>query len=154
MSCGMTGDAINLVMPDPDGNGAYASMKMAVEHAGLHPDDVNYVNAHGTSTPLGDIAESTAIHRLLGDRKSNVCVGSTKSMLGHLLGAAAGIEAILCALSIRDNVIPANINLDEKDPKVPLNCINTEVMEQEVTVALSNSFGFGGHNSTLVLKQI
>lgn len=154
LSVGMSGDAHDLVIPDPEGTGALYSMQMALEQAGLNGDQLNYVNAHGTATPLGDIAESKAIHALVKGDESNLSVGSTKSMHGHLLGAAAGIEAIICAKAVQDNIIPGNINIDTKDPEVVLSCIPTETRGTEVQYALSNSFGFGGHNSSLVLGKV
>ncbi len=151
---GMTGDAYDLVIPDPEGNGAYNSMKMACNSAGINPDQLNYINAHGTSTPLGDIGESKGIYKLVGDDQSQLNVGSTKSMHGHLLGATAGLEAILCIKAISNNTIPANINIENLDPEIAVSCINQEIIEREVSFALSNSFGFGGHNSSLILGEV
>jgi len=128
-------------------------MQMALNQAGINSDEINYINTHGTSTPAGDIAETKAVYKLLKGNEDNVNVGSTKSMHGHLLGATAGLEAILCAKSIQEGKVPANINIENLDPEIPLNCINTELKEKEVRVAMSNSFGFGGHNSTIVLKK-
>ncbi len=151
---GMSGDAYDLVIPDPEGNGAHHSMKMACKMAGINPSELNYINAHGTSTPLGDIGESKGIYRLVGDEQSKLSVGSTKSMHGHLLGATAGLEAIFCIKSVMDNKIPANINIENPDPDVAVSCINREVVERDVNYALSNSFGFGGHNSSLVVGKV
>lgn len=151
---GMSGDAYDLVVPDPEGAGAYHSMKLACETAGLNPSQLNYINAHGTSTPLGDIGESKGIYRLVGDDQSQLSVGSTKSMHGHLLGATAGLEAIFCIKSVMENKIPANINIDNLDPQIAVSCINQEVIERDVNYALSNSFGFGGHNSSLIVGKI
>lgn len=153
-SVGMSGDAYDLVVPDPEGNGAYHSMKMACESAKINSSELNYINAHGTATPLGDIGETKGIHRLVGDDESHLSVGSTKSMHGHLLGATAGLEAIFCIKSVMDNKIPANINIENPDPQVAVSCINREVIEREVKYALSNSFGFGGHNSSLVVGKL
>lgn len=153
-AAGMSADAHDFVIPDPEGGGALLSMKMACEQAGINSDEIDYINAHGTSTPVGDTAESKAIYKLLKGRKDNVYVGSTKSMHGHLLGATAGLEAIICAKAIQEGKIPANINIENLDPEIPLRCINTQLIEQEVKVAMSNSFGFGGHNSTIILKKI
>lgn len=154
-SVGMSGDAHDIVVPHPEGVGALHSMQMAVDRAGVNIDEIDYINTHGTSTPLGDIAESKAVYNLLKGREENVHVGSTKSMHGHLLGATAALEAILCIQAINNSLVPANINIDEFDPKVALKeeTINTEAVEKPVRVAVSNSFGFGGHNSTVVLKK-
>jgi 3-oxoacyl-[acyl-carrier-protein] synthase II len=151
---GMTGDAHDIVMPHPEGTGAYNSMKMAVNMADIKPSDIDYINTHGTSTPLGDVRECKAIYKLLDGDDSRVNVGSTKSMSGHLLGAASGFEAVASILSIKNQTIPPNVNLDEQDPDIPLTCLNTEPVETDVNIVLSNSFGFGGHNSTLVFKKI
>lgn len=153
-SMGMTGDAYDFVAPDPEGKGAYASMKMALEMGGITPDKVDYINTHGTSTPVGDVAEAEAIYKLLDGKDENVCVGSTKSIHGHILGAAAAVEGIICAMSIKAGKIPANINIFNLDPAIKLKSLNTEVVEKDVNIVLSNSFGFGGHNSTIVLKKI
>ncbi len=154
-SVGMSGDAHDLVVPHPDGTGALHSMKMAVEHAGINVEDIDYINTHGTSTPLGDIAESKAVYKLLKGNENRVHAGSTKGMHGHLLGATAAVEAILCIKAMQDSVVPPNINIDEFDTNVALKkeTINTVPIEKPVNVALSNSFGFGCHNSTIVLKK-
>ncbi|HAK46931.1 MAG TPA: beta-ketoacyl-[acyl-carrier-protein] synthase II [Spirochaeta sp.] len=154
LAAGMSADAYDFVIPDPEGEGALLSMKMACSQAEINSDDIDYINAHGTSTPVGDLAESKAIYKLLQGKQDDVCVGSTKSIHGHLLGATAGLEAIICAKTITEGKIPANINIDNLDPEIPLSCINTELIEKEVKIAMSNSFGFGGHNSTLVLKKM
>lgn len=153
-SVGMTGDAYDLVAPHPEGDGAARSMGMALSQAKIEPSAVDYINAHGTSTEQGDIAECRAIRRALNNDVSHVYVGSTKSMTGHLLGATAGLEAIISALAIRHGVIPGTINLDDLDPECGLDCINKQPVEKKVNVVLSNSFGFGGHNSTLCLKSV
>jgi len=153
-SIGMSGDAHDFVAPDPEGGGALLSMEMALNQADISSDEIDYINTHGTATPVGDIAESKAVYKLLKGKQDNVNVGSTKSLHGHLLGATAGLEAIICAMAIKEGKIPANINIENLDPEIPLTCINTEVVEKEVKVAMSNSFGFGGHNSTLILKKI
>ncbi|HEQ70970.1 MAG TPA: beta-ketoacyl-[acyl-carrier-protein] synthase II [Spirochaetia bacterium] len=154
LGVGMSGDAYDLVIPEPEGHGAYRSMQQAVGLAGIQPDDINYINAHGTSTPVGDAAECKAVARLLGGRHEGVCVGSTKSMHGHLLGATAGLEAIICVMAIRDGMAPPNINIDNLDPDITLSCINTKPVSLDINVAVSNSFGFGGHNSTLILRKM
>jgi len=153
-SVGMSGDAYDLVIPDPEGNGAYHSMKMACEYAGIDPSDLNYINAHGTSTPLGDVGETKGIHKLVGENEDQLSVGSTKSMHGHLLGATAGLEAIFCIKSVMEDKIPANANIDNLDPAVAVSCINREIVERKVNYALSNSFGFGGHNSSLIVGKV
>ena len=154
LSVGMSGDAHDLVIPDPEGRGAFYSMRMALDQAGLPNEKLNYINAHGTATPLGDIAETTAIRTLIRGKEDHLSVGSTKSMHGHLLGAAAGIEAIISAKAVQEDIVPGTINIDSQDPKVPLSCIPKEAQERTVNYALSNSFGFGGHNSSLVLGKI
>lgn len=154
MSVGMSADAYDLVAPHPEGEGAARSMKMAMGIAGVNPADVDYINAHGTSTPQGDIAESKAILKALDGKQDHVHVGSTKSMTGHLLGATAGLEAIVCVMAILKGIVPPTINLENPDPNVVLTCINGQAVEKPVKVAMSNSFGFGGHNSTLVLKAL
>lgn len=154
LGVGMSGDAYDLVIPEPEGTGAEQSMRQALSIAGINADEINYINAHGTATPVGDLAECKAITRLLGGRNSGICVGSTKSMHGHLLGATAGLEAIICVKTILEGVVPPNINIDNLDPEISITCINREPVKMEVNVALSNSFGFGGHNSTLVLRKI
>ncbi len=151
---GMSGDAYDLVAPDPEGRGALLSMEMALEQAGVSSDQVDYINTHGTSTPVGDIAETKAIAKLLKGKEDNVTVGSTKSYHGHLLGATAALEAIITIKAMQNGKIPANLNLENQDPEIPLTCINKDVVEKEINVALSNSFGFGGHNSTVVFKKM
>ncbi len=147
---GMSGDAYDLVMPDPEGYGAYRSMKMAVDNAGVTSGSIDYINTHGTATPLGDIAESKAVNKLLNGDESRCHVSSTKSMHGHILGATAAVEGIICIEAIRHGVVPPSINIDKLDPQIPLTCINTEPIEKKIACVLSNSFGFGGHNSTVM----
>lgn len=154
LSCGMSGDAYDFVAPDPEGYGAYLSMKMALDQAGKNPDELDYLNTHGTSTPPGDIAEGKGIYQLIKDKQEKICIGSTKSMHGHLLGATAGLEAIITAMAIKEGKIPANINIENFDEEIPLTSVNREVVEKPVKLALSNSFGFGGHNSSLLLSAI
>ena len=129
-------------------------MKMALNMGGINPQDIDYINTHGTSTPVGDIAESKAILKLLNNDDKNICVGSTKSMHGHVLGAAAAVEGIICALAIRDGKIPPNINIFNQDPEIKLKSLNMEVVKKDVKTVLSNSFGFGGHNSTIALGKL
>jgi 3-oxoacyl-[acyl-carrier-protein] synthase II len=152
---GISGDAYHMTQPHPDGAGAARCMGMALKHAGMNPEDVTYVNAHGTSTPQGDIGETKAIKASFGDyAKNGLIVSSTKSMTGHLLGAAGGLELSACLMAMRDGVIPPTINLENQDPQCDLDyCANT-AREVEVKAALSNSFGFGGHNASLLVKKI
>ena len=152
---GRTGDAYHMTAPPADGAGATRSMNLALADAGLTPDDVDYVNAHGTSTSLNDSSETLAIKQALGeDVARKVAVSSTKSMTGHLLGAAGGIEAVACALAIRDGAVPPTINYTTPDPDCDLDYVPNEAREMKVTVCLSNSLGFGGHNATLCFKAI
>lgn len=154
---GQTGDAYDVVAPDPEGKGASTSMRFALEDAGLKPEDIDYINAHGTSTGLGDIAESQAIANVFGDKKTNskLMVSSTKSMHGHLLGATGAVEAIACVKTINENIVPPTINLENQDEKVAdLDYVPHKARKAEVHAALSNSFGFGGQNATIVLKEI
>jgi 3-oxoacyl-[acyl-carrier-protein] synthase II len=151
---GMSGDAHDLVMPDPEGTGAYRSMQMAVDNAGISAAAIDYINTHGTATPLGDIAESKAVQKLLGGNEENAHVSSTKAMHGHILGATAAVEGIICIEAIRNGVVPPSINIDNLDPEIPLSCINTEPVEKPINCAISNSFGFGGHNSTVMYAAL
>lgn len=151
---GLSADAYHLTSPHPEGIGASRCMDMALKHAGLNAEEVQYVNAHGTSTPMGDVCETKAIKRTFGDHaKEGMIVSSTKSMTGHLLGAAGGVEILACLMAIRDGVIPPTINLEDQDPDCDLDyCANT-AREMEVRAALSNSFGFGGHNASLLVER-
>ena len=152
---GVSADAYHLTSPLPEGEGASRCIDMALGPAGLNPEDVDYVNAHGTSTGLGDICETKAIKRSFGDHaKAGLVVSSTKSMTGHLLGAAGGVEIIASTLAIKDGVVPPTINLEEPDPECDLDYVPHEAREMDVNVAVSNSFGFGGHNATLVVKKL
>jgi len=151
---GVSADAYHLSAPSPDGSGPCRAMHMALKHAGLNPEDVSYVNAHGTSTPLGDISETQAIKLAFGDHaKDGLVVSSTKSMTGHLLGAAGGIELAACLMGMKEGVVPPTINLQNQDPECDLDYCANEAREMEIKSALSNSFGFGGHNATLLVKQ-
>ncbi len=151
---GLSADAYHLTSPMPEGEGASRCMEMALEHAGLKPEDVDYVNTHGTSTHLGDICETKAIKRTFGDyAKNGLVVSSTKSMTGHLLGAAGGIELLACVMAIQDNFIPPTINVFHQDPECDLDVCANVGREHKVDVALSNSFGFGGHNASLIVKR-
>ncbi|PWQ94976.1 beta-ketoacyl-[acyl-carrier-protein] synthase II [Leucothrix pacifica] len=151
---GMSSDAFHMTSPSKDGEGAARCMTNALRDAGLNPEDVDYINAHGTSTPAGDVAETMALKRALGDHANNVAVSSTKSMTGHLLGAAGGIEAVFSVLAVRDQILPPTINLDNPDPACDLDYVANTAREAKVDVAMSNSFGFGGTNGTLVFKKI
>ncbi len=151
---GMNSDAYHMTAPSLTGEGASECMLMALADAGLNTSDVNYINAHGTSTPAGDIAETKGIKRALGDRAYEVAVSSTKSMTGHMLGAAGGAEAIFTILAMRDQVAPPTINYQTPDPDCDLDYVPNTAREMKIDVALSNSFGFGGTNGTLVFKRV
>ena len=151
---GMSSDAYHITLPPADGEGARKCMAAAIDDAGLDPTDIDYVNTHGTSTPAGDIGETNGIKRALGDHAGKVMISSTKSTTGHLLGAAGVAEAIFCALSIRDQVIPPTINLDNQDPECDLDYTANTAREARVRTALSNSFGFGGTNGSLILRAL
>jgi 3-oxoacyl-[acyl-carrier-protein] synthase II len=151
---GLSGDAHHMTAPHPEGKGAYKSMLDAVNDAELNVEDVNHINTHGTSTPVGDIAEPKAIVALFGDKVNNVFINSTKSMTGHLLGAAGAIEAIATIMTVKNNIIPPTINFEERDPDIPeLNFVFNKAVEAEVNAAISNTFGFGGHNASLLFKK-
>ena len=153
---GASSDAFHLTEPDPSGRWQVEAMKMALRHAGRDPSEIDYVNAHGTSTPAGDPVEIGALRRLVGDdRAASLAVSSTKSMHGHGMGAAGGFETVLTALAIREGVIPPTINLDELDPAcMGVDHVANEARTAPVRLALSNSFGFGGHNAVLALAAV
>ena len=151
---GTSADAYHMTQPPPGGEGARRCMRNALRDAGLAPEDVHYVNAHGTSTPAGDKAETEAIKAAFGDHAYRLAVSSTKSMTGHMIGAAGGIEAIFSILAIRDNVAPPTINLENPDPDCDLDYVPNEAREMRIDVALSNSFGFGGTNGTLIFRRL
>ncbi|EHR7111364.1 beta-ketoacyl-ACP synthase II [Listeria monocytogenes] len=151
---GATGDAYHITAPAPNGEGAARAMKMAIDDAGLTPDKVDYINAHGTSTPYNDEYETQAIKTVFGDHAKKLAISSTKSMTGHTLGASGGIEAIFALLSIRDSIIAPTIHLKNQDEVCDLDYVPNEARETNVNVAISNSFGFGGHNATLVFKKM
>jgi 3-oxoacyl-[acyl-carrier-protein] synthase II len=153
IGAGMSCDAYHITAPDPDGKGAFLSMKYALENAGIKPEDIDYINAHGTSTPLNDKSETNAIKKLLGEKAYETPVSSIKSMIGHLLGASGAVEFIATALTIKEGVIPPTINYEFPDPECDLDYVPNKAREKDVKVAISNSFGFGGHNITLVLKK-
>lgn len=150
---GMTCDAYHMTSPVPDGDGATRAISLAIKDAGLRPEDIDYINAHGTSTTANDKTETTAIKKALGERAYQVAVSSTKSMTGHLLGGAGGIEAVATAMAIANDQIPPTTNLENPDPDCDLDYVPHESRQQRVRVALSNSFGFGGHNVTLVFGK-
>jgi len=148
---GLSADAHHITEPDPDG--AARCMKMAIRDAGISPEEVDYINAHGTSTPVGDRSETQAVKLALGDHAYNVAVSSTKSMTGHLLGAAGGVEAVICGLSLKHQRIAPTINLENQDPECDLDYVPNHPREADLDVVMSNSFGFGGHNATIILKK-
>ncbi|MCR9171286.1 MAG: beta-ketoacyl-ACP synthase II [bacterium] len=152
---GMSGDAYHMTAPHPEGLGAKNTMKAAIEDAEIDPSEVDYVNVHGTSTPLGDIAEVKAIQQVFGDNAYNLNISSTKSMTGHLLGAAGAIEAIACVLAVKNDVVPPTINhfTDDPDLDPKMNFTFNKAQERTVNIALSNTFGFGGHNTTVIVKK-
>jgi 3-oxoacyl-[acyl-carrier-protein] synthase II len=143
-----------MTSPSPTGEGAARCMNNAMNDAGLNAEDVGYINAHGTSTPAGDLAETMAVKRAMGDHAYKLVVSSTKSMTGHLLGAAGGIEAIFSILALRDQVIPPTINLDNQDPECDLDYVANTARDLKLDVSMSNSFGFGGTNGTCIFKTI
>ena len=150
---GLSADAHHMTAPPPDGEGAVRAMRMALDHAKTTPEQVDYINAHATSTGLGDICETRAIKTVFGDYAKTVSISATKSMTGHLLGGAGAIETAACLLSIRDGVIPPTINLENPDPECDLDYTANVAKQKKVRIAVNNSFGFGGHNATLVVRE-
>ncbi len=150
---GLTGDAYHMTAPPDDGEGASRCMKMALDDAGIRPEEVDYINAHGTSTPLNDLCETQAIKTVFGEHAHNIPASSTKSMTGHLLGGAGGIESVFCVKTIEDGILPPTINLENPDPGCDLDYVPNKARKQDVDVVLSNSFGFGGTNAVLVFKK-
>jgi 3-oxoacyl-[acyl-carrier-protein] synthase II len=150
---GMTADAYHITAPAPSGEGGARSMKRALADAGISPDEVDYINAHGTSTPPGDIGETEAIKNVFGEHAFKLAVSSTKSMIGHLLGAAGAVEMIATILAINNGEIPPTINYEEPDPECDLDYVPNKARQAELRVALSNSFGFGGQNATLIVGR-
>lgn len=148
-----TNESYNIMAPKPDGEGMADTMELALQHAKISKDDVDYINAHGTSTMLNDMFETQAVKKVFGERAYKIPVSSTKSMTGHTIGAAGVIEGIISVLAIKDSVIPPTINYDEPDPELDLDYVPNKARKQEIKVALSNSFAFGGHNATLVFKR-
>ena len=151
---GLSGDAYHMTAPSENGDGAVRCMENALRNAGINPDQVNYINAHGTSTPAGDVAETKAVKRVFGEQAGKVAISSNKSMIGHLLGAAGGVEAVFTILSIHDQVAPPTINLDNPDPECDLDYVPHTARDMKIEIALSNSFGFGGTNGTLIFKRL
>jgi 3-oxoacyl-[acyl-carrier-protein] synthase II len=151
---GLSGDAYHITAPAEDGSGGFRSMRMALQRAGLEPKDIDYVNAHGTSTPLGDEIELRAVERLFGAAADGLVMSSTKSSIGHLLGAAGSVEAIFCLLAMRDNIAPPTINLENPSVETPINLAAGAPVRREINAVLSNSFGFGGTNATLVMRRV
>ncbi|MBU8768144.1 beta-ketoacyl-ACP synthase II [Cytobacillus oceanisediminis] len=150
---GATGDAYHITAPAPGGEGGARAMKMAIEDGGLKPEDIDYINAHGTSTDYNDKFETLAIKEVFGEHAYKLAVSSTKSMTGHLLGAAGGIEAIFTVLAMKEGILPPTINLENPDPECDLDYVPNKAREKEITAAMSNSLGFGGHNATIVFKR-
>ena len=153
IGCGLTGDAYHLTAPAPGGEGAVRSMREALRDGGILPEQVDYINAHGTSTELNDLNETNAIKTVFGDHAYKVAISSTKSMTGHLLGAAGAVEAIACIFAIQNQMVPPTINLDNPDPQCDLNYTPKVAVERKIEYVLSNTFGFGGHNATLLFKK-
>ncbi len=150
---GMSGDAYHITAPAETGDGAYRCMRAAVERAGIDPSDLDYVNAHGTSTPMGDEIELKAVERLFGNASGKLSMSSTKSAIGHLLGAAGAVEAIFSILAIRDNIIPPTLNLDNPSVETAIDLVPHQAKRKPVNTVLSNSFGFGGTNASLILRR-
>ncbi len=151
---GMSGDAYHITAPSPDGDGGFRCMQMAVKRAGISPSEIDYINAHGTSTPLGDEIELGSVTRLLGDAAGKAAMSSTKSAIGHLLGAAGSIEAIFSLLAMRDGIAPPTLNLDNPSVETAINLVPKVPLKKEINVALSNSFGFGGTNASLIFRKV
>jgi 3-oxoacyl-[acyl-carrier-protein] synthase II len=151
---GLSGDAYHITSPAPDGDGGFRAMEAALKNAGVRPDEIDYVNAHGTSTPLGDEIELQAVTRMLGNAAGKVTMSSTKSSTGHLLGAAGAIEAIFGVLAIRDQVAPPTINLDNPSVDSPIDLAPHKAVARDIDVVLSNSFGFGGTNASLIMRRM
>ncbi|MBO6948571.1 MAG: beta-ketoacyl-ACP synthase II [Rhodospirillales bacterium] len=151
---GMSGDAHHITAPAEDGNGGFRCMQAALKRAGMSPADIDYVNAHGTSTPLGDEIELRAVERLFDGHTQNMSMSSTKSAIGHLLGAAGAVEAIFSILAIRDNICPPTLNLDNPSVETPINLVPKQAQERPIRAALSNSFGFGGTNASLIFREV
>jgi len=154
LGVGMTADAFHYTAPPEDGDGAMRAMKLAIQYSGLKPEDIDYINAHGTSTELGDIAETVAIKRLFGEHSKNIMVSSTKSMHGHLLGGAGAIEAVMTILALKEGIIPPTINQETPDPQCDLDYVPNVARKKEIRYALSNGFGFGGTNASICFGKV
>ncbi len=150
---GTAGDAYHITAPDPEGDGAFRAMQAAVRDAGIKPEEIDYINAHGTSTEMNDKLETMAIKRLMGENAKDVAISSTKSMMGHLLGAAGAVEAAACIMAINESIIPPTINYTTPDENCDLNYVPNKFIKKKVSYAMSNSLGFGGHNATIILKK-
>jgi 3-oxoacyl-[acyl-carrier-protein] synthase II len=150
----MSADAYHITLPRPGGGGAARAMQSALNDAGIGPEDVGYINAHGTSTPANDVTETAAIKAIFGDRSYDIPVSSTKSMTGHMLGGGGAVEALISLLAIGEGVVPPTINYETPDPECDLDYVPNEPREADVRYAMSNSFGFGGHNVSLVFKSV
>jgi 3-oxoacyl-[acyl-carrier-protein] synthase II len=150
----MSGDAHHITAPAEDGDGAFRCMTAAIKRAGITPAEIDYINAHGTSTPLGDEIELGAVHRLVGNAAGRMSMSSTKSSTGHLLGAAGAVEAIFSVLAMRDGVAPPTINLDNPSVETPIDLVPHQARKRDIAVVLSNSFGFGGTNASLVFRRV
>jgi 3-oxoacyl-[acyl-carrier-protein] synthase II len=151
---GLSGDAYHITAPAPDGDGAFRCMSAAIKRAGVSPAEIDYINAHGTSTPLGDELELGAVHRIVGNAAGRIAMSSTKSSIGHLLGAAGAVEAIFSVLAIRDGVAPPTLNLDNPSVETAIDLVPNKAKKREVDVVLSNSFGFGGTNASLLFRRV
>jgi 3-oxoacyl-[acyl-carrier-protein] synthase II len=151
---GMSGDAYHMTAPDPNGDGGVRCMTASLKDAGIKPEEVDYINAHGTSTLYNDRIETLAIKKTLGDHARKVAISSTKSVMGHLLGAAGGVELIVCAMAIKKGIIPPTINYEIPDPECDLDYVPNKPRQAKIKVAMSNALGFGGHNATLVVKKL
>ena len=150
---GLSGDAYHITAPTEDGDGAFRCMKAAIKRAGIQPGEIDYINAHGTSTPLGDEIELGAVERVVGNAAGRISMSSTKSSIGHLLGAAGAVEAIFSMLAMRDQVAPPTLNLDNPSVETPIDLVPHKARKREINVALSNSFGFGGTNASLIFRR-
>jgi len=150
---GMTCDAFHITAPDPAGEGAGAAMSVALKDAGMNPEDVDYINAHGTSTKLNDKIETLSMKRAFGPHSKKVMVSSTKSMTGHLLGAAGGVEFVVCCMAIKDGVVPPTINYEHPDPDCDLDYVPNVARKANLRACMSNSLGFGGHNASLIVRK-
>ena len=152
---GLSGDAYHVTAPHPEGSGAYRSMEMALKKSGLQPTDIDYINAHGTSTPLGDELELGAVRRLFGNAIGSLSMSSTKSAIGHLLGGAGAVESIFCILALRDQIVPPTLNLDDPSEGTEgVDLVPHKAKKRQVRAVLNNSFGFGGTNASLIMKAV